>query len=933
KKPESKVILSPSNSAQSKDQDDKTMKEAKEKSPVESVTGYRDLNAEFQDCSENSSNEVPTASTTVPTVGQNSHMPGLEDIIYSDDEDIVDVEADFNNLESSIPVSPISTTRIHKDHPVSQIIGDLSLTTQTRSMTKAVKDQGGLSQMFGNDFHNCMFACFLSQEEPKRVHQALKDPSWIEAMQEKLLQFKMQKVWVLVDLPYEKRAIARIEAIRLFLAYASFMGFMVYQMDVKSAFLYGTIEEEVYVYQPLGFEDLDHPDKVYKVVKALYGLHQAPRACQDKYVAEILRKFGLAKGKSASTPIDTEKPLLKDLNGEDVDVHIYRLSEGKSASTPIDAEKPLLKDSDGEDVDVHTYRSMIGSLMYLTSSRLDIMFAVCSCARFQVNPKLSHLNAVKRIFRYLKGKPCLGLWYLKDSPFDLVAYSDSDYAGASLYRKSTTGGCQFLRCRLISWKCKKQTFVATSSTEAEYVGAASGCAQVLWMQNQLLDYGDSPLLGVNTPRSDEDRLKLMELMVFLLQNGVCDEFELNAARLSKFLLSGKYAAGGFEQIIDFLSGSYINHALTVNPHVYISCIKQFWNTAVVKRSGVICLPNDEIFAGLARMGYEKPSTKLTFYKAFFSTQWMFFIYTIQHSLSAKRTSWNEFSSAMASALIYLSSGQRFNFSKYIFESLVRNVDISSKFYMHPRFIQLIIQTNIADLSKHTNRYISLVLTQKVPAQDDVVQEHVTEEIATEVVPPTPTSPVPSSPVIPSSPPYQSPCPPQPQDAEGSTHLFQQVLDTCSAFVLRVEGLKNANAAQQLEIITLKARVKKLGKLNKVKSPKLRRLRKVGTSQRIESSDDVENVFNQGRISVDMDQDEGIELVVDQEKDAEIEGRQADKQAEIYNIDLDHSSKVLSMQEDDTEVVAASTPIIPAAKPKSLKIAAAPAVSTRRRKGV
>nr|GEZ83273.1 hypothetical protein [Tanacetum cinerariifolium] len=179
---------------------------------------------------------------------------------------------------------------------------------------------------------------------------------------------------------------------------------------------------------------------------------------------------------------------------------------------------------------------------------------------------------------------------------------------------------------------------------------------------------------------------------------------------------------------------------------------------------------------------------------------------------------------------------------------------------------------------------------QVPAQDDVVQEHVTEEIATEV------------------------------------------LDTCSALVLRFEGLENANAAQQLEIVKLKARVKKLEKLNKVKSSKLRRLKKVGTSQRVESSDDVENVFNQGRISVDMDQDEEIELVVDQEKDAEIEGSQADKQAEIYNIDLDHSSKVLSMQEDDSEVVAASTPIL-AAKPKSLKIAVAPAVSTRRRKRV
>ncbi|GKE34149.1 hypothetical protein Tco_1453471 [Tanacetum coccineum] len=143
----------------------------------------------------------------------------------------------------------------------------------------------------------------------------------------------------------------------------------------------------------------------------------------------------------------------------------------------MDIEKPLLKDLDGDDVDVHLYRSMIGSLMYLTSSRLDIMFVVCACARFQVTPKVSHSHAVKRIFTYLKGQPKLGLWYPRNSPFDLVAYSDSDYARASLDRKSTTRGCQFLGCRIISWQCKKQIVVATSFTEAEYVVAASCCRQ------------------------------------------------------------------------------------------------------------------------------------------------------------------------------------------------------------------------------------------------------------------------------------------------------------------------------------------------------------------------------------------------------------------------------------------------------------------------
>ncbi|GJX58549.1 putative ribonuclease H-like domain-containing protein [Tanacetum coccineum] len=178
---------------------------------------------------------------------------------------------------------------------------------------------------------------------------------------------------------------------------------------------------------------------------------------QDKYVVDILKKFGY--------------------------------TDIRSANTPMDRENPWGKDGTSKDVELHLYRSMIGSLMYLTASRPDIMFAVCACARHQVTPKECHLHAVKRIFRYLKGHPKLGLWYPKESPFDLVAYSDSDYGGANQDRKSTTGGCQFLGRRLISWQCKKQTIVATSTTEAEYVAAASGCGQVLWIQNQLLDYG------------------------------------------------------------------------------------------------------------------------------------------------------------------------------------------------------------------------------------------------------------------------------------------------------------------------------------------------------------------------------------------------------------------------------------------------------------
>ncbi|GJZ34650.1 putative ribonuclease H-like domain-containing protein [Tanacetum coccineum] len=429
-----------------------------------------------------------------------------------------EIEMDMSNLNASYHVPTTPNTRIHKDHSLDHVIGDIQSGVQTRRMTKTANEQGLLSVAYERkpheDLNTCLFFCFLSQEEPKRVTKALSYSAWVKSMQKELLQFKLQKVWVLMDLPKGKRDIgtkwifknkkderARIKAIRLFLAYASFMGFMVYQMDVKSAFLYGQIEKEVYVCQPPGFEDPDYLDKVYKVVKVLYGLHQAPRAWYET-LAKYLLDNGFHRRKIDQTLF------IKKQKGDILLVQVYmddiifgstkkelclefeklmqmssmgELSfflDARTASTPMDTEKPLLKDSDGDDVNVHLYRLMIGSLMYLSSSRPDIMFAVCACARFQVTPKVSHSHVVKRIFRYLKGKPKLGLWYPRDSPFDLVAYSDSDYAGASLDRKSTTGGCQFLGCRLISWQCKKQTVVATSSTKAEYVAAASCCGQV-----------------------------------------------------------------------------------------------------------------------------------------------------------------------------------------------------------------------------------------------------------------------------------------------------------------------------------------------------------------------------------------------------------------------------------------------------------------------
>ncbi|GKA63609.1 putative ribonuclease H-like domain-containing protein [Tanacetum coccineum] len=269
------------------------------------------------------------------------NMPNLEEIVYSDDDDDdVGAEADMTNLDTHILVSPIPTIRIHKDHPVEQIIGDMHSTPQTRRMTKNV----------------------TNHVEPKKVIQALTDLSWIEAMQDGLLQFKLQKVWTLVDLPCGKRAIEtkwvyrnkkdergiviRNKARLVAQGYTQEEGIDYDEMDVKSAFLYGKIKEEVYICQPPGFEDPEFPDRVYKVEKALYGLHQAPRAWYE----------------TLST---------------------YLLDNGFQ-------------------------RGQIDKTLFIKDQR------------------------------YLKGQPKLGLWYPKDSPFVLEAYTDSDYAGASLDRKSTT---------------------------------------------------------------------------------------------------------------------------------------------------------------------------------------------------------------------------------------------------------------------------------------------------------------------------------------------------------------------------------------------------------------------------------------------------------------------------------------------------------------
>ncbi|GJX11698.1 putative ribonuclease H-like domain-containing protein [Tanacetum coccineum] len=476
-----------------------------------------------------------------------SHTLETTHVKFFSDED--EPEVDLGNILNSYTVPTTPNTRIHKDHPIKNVIGDVKSSVQTRRMTKPTSEQGFLSAVYKEKSHDtlntCLYACFfLSQIEPTSIAKALSYSSWVEAMQEELLQFKLQQIWILVDLPIRKRAIgtkwvfrnkkdergimirnkarlvaqghrqeecihyeevfapmARIEAIRLFLAYASFIGFLVYQMDVKSAFLYGTIKEEVYVTQPPGFKDPDNPDKVYKVVKVLYGLHQAPRAWYET-LANYLLGNGFKRGKIDHTLLikkqkgdillvqvyvddiifgSTNKELctgfekiMKDkfqmssmgeltfflglqVQQEEDGIFIshdkyvdeilkkFNYIDVKSASTPVNLEKPLVKDGDANDVDVHLYRFMIGSLMYLTTSIPDIMFAVCACARFQVTPKTSHLLP-----------------------------------------------------------CKKQTVVATSTTEAEYVAAASCCGQIFLKKGFDAGTGFSLVLGLKHVKRGRD---------------------------------------------------------------------------------------------------------------------------------------------------------------------------------------------------------------------------------------------------------------------------------------------------------------------------------------------------------------------------------------------------------------------------------------------
>ncbi|GJW09871.1 putative ribonuclease H-like domain-containing protein [Tanacetum coccineum] len=449
----------------------------------------------------NSTNIINTTSSTVNTAGiednvvdenviigcaHDPNIPELEDTcifgaVY-DDEDFV-AGGDMNNLESTMFVRPIAPTRIHKNHPVEQIIRDIYSAPQTRRMTKTSEEH-----------------------EPKKVFRNKKD---------------------------ERGIVVRNKTRLVAQGYTQEEGIDYDEIDVKSAFLYGKIEEEVYVCQPLGFEDPEFPDKVYKVEKALYGLHQALRAWYETLSTYLLEN-GFQRGTIDKTLFIKKVKgkitfflglqvmqkedgifIIQDKYADEI-LKKFSFSNVKIASTPLETLKPLTKNPEAKDVDVHLYRSMIGSLMYLTASQPDIMFVVCACARFQVTPKVSHLHAMKRIFRYLKGQPKLGLLYPKDSPFDLKAYSDSYYAGANLDRKSTTRG-----------------YIDDGTIAKDGIKVNTGNSRVNADGHYLV------LLGKKKSMKNVD----------------------------------------FDEIVCFLNAHTIRYALIVCPTIYVSYIEQFWSTA------------------------------------------------------------------------------------------------------------------------------------------------------------------------------------------------------------------------------------------------------------------------------------------------------------------------------------------------------------------
>nr|GEU79172.1 retrovirus-related Pol polyprotein from transposon TNT 1-94 [Tanacetum cinerariifolium] len=401
------------------------------------------------------------SSTTVdhdaPSLSNSQSTPETQPLVIPNDveKDNHDIEvAHMDSIHTIVhPDHQISkhNSKWTKNHPLDNIIGELARPVSTRLQ---LHEQA----LF------CYYDAFLASVEPKTYKDALTQSCWIEAIQEELNEFERLELDELggilnnkarlvshgyrqeegIDFEESFAPVVRLEAIRIFLAFVALINMVVYQMDVKTEFLNGNQQEEVYVSHPNGFVDPDNLNHVYKLKKALYGLKQAPRSI---YALESLKKYGF----------------------ESCDL----------VDTPMVEKSKLDEDKEGKAVDPLHYCGFIGTLLYLTANIPDLQFVICMCARYQARPTEKNLHTVKRIFWYLRGTVNWGLWYPKDSLIALTTFADADHAGCQDTCRSTSGSLQFLGDRLISWSSKRQKSVTISSTEAEYIALSACCAQIL----------------------------------------------------------------------------------------------------------------------------------------------------------------------------------------------------------------------------------------------------------------------------------------------------------------------------------------------------------------------------------------------------------------------------------------------------------------------
>ncbi|GKA85037.1 putative ribonuclease H-like domain-containing protein [Tanacetum coccineum] len=674
----------------------------------------------------NNTNRDITVSPSVSTAGQSFTnaddlptdplMPDLKDTadllntgIFSgayDDED-EGVEADLNNLETTMNVSPIPTTRIHKDHPKNQLIRDINSATQTRRMTK------------------------ISEEH------AMMDPKGCE----------------------------------------------------KVHFFIWSTKKSLCV----EFEQMMH------------------------------KRFQMS-------------------SMEELTVFL-RL---QTTSTPIETNKALLKDEEAKDMDVHLYRSMIGSLMYLTASRPDIMFTVCACEG--------------------------------DSPFDLEAFSDSEYAGASLDRKSTIGDETVYK----EWEDRMERATITAfSLEAEQDSGNMNRTQSIAILNDSFphgtDSGGGPRCQDTILGGAEAQIRLNLLMHVLVYAA---RHSLTAVR-HKLMLPGITSYYWTSATAKTVNGERQIQALVDKKKVIITETSIRSDLKLDDAEGTDCLPTATIFAELERMGYENVTQKLTFYKAYFSSQWKFLIHTILQCLSAKTTSWNEFSSTMASAIICLATNQKFNFSKYIFDNMVKNLEGGVKFLMYPRFVQVFLDKQVEGMSRHKGIYVIPSHTKKVFANMkrpgkgfsgkvtplfETMMVQATEDMGEDSAAPTDSHSTPIHTQPSSSKPQKKksrrkqrkdsgPTEPIPDEAINEEHVATPSCDPPQS----VLALETTKSNQALEIKSLKRRVQSLENRKKSRTPGFKRLRKVGSASRVLSSNDVslgaqEDASKQGRKITDLNTD-------------------------------------------------------------------------------